>query len=199
MTLTFHTLICSISCLQLTTFRSQASRVSEKSTVFNFSYRKACYQIWPGCKLGQGQPWVNIWKNYDGLESQMLHTKFCGNLSTGFGVENFWKVFTIYGCGSHLGHVTSIMFMDFHFLVSESFHTKFSSERHKILIFVCTRPLAKVKKWPWPSILTYLHKFNKMSAPTNFQVTCCNSFWKIHCFHFPYRKAYVTKIDLAVK
>ena len=23
-----------------------------------------------------------------------------------------------------------------------------------------------------------------MSAPTNFQVTGCNSFWKIHCFHF---------------
>ena len=28
------------SCLYLTTFRSQASMVSEKSTVFTFSYRK---------------------------------------------------------------------------------------------------------------------------------------------------------------
>ena len=38
------------------------------------------------------------------------------------------KVFTIYGHGGHLGHVTRIMFTNFHFLVPESFHTKFSSE-----------------------------------------------------------------------
>ena len=36
-----HTFIISISCLHLPTFRSQASIVSEKSTVFTFSYRKA--------------------------------------------------------------------------------------------------------------------------------------------------------------
>ena len=36
-----HTFMKSISCLYLPTFRSQASIVSEKSTVFNFSYRKA--------------------------------------------------------------------------------------------------------------------------------------------------------------
>ena len=27
-----------------------------------------------------------------------------------------------------------------------------------------------------------------MSAPPTFQVTGCNSFWKIHCFHFPIEK-----------
>ena len=36
--------------------------------------------------------------------------------------------FIIYGGGGHLGHVTSIMSSDFHFLVPESFHTKFGSE-----------------------------------------------------------------------
>ena len=36
-----HTFMKSISCLNLPTFRSQASIVSEKSTVFTFSYRKA--------------------------------------------------------------------------------------------------------------------------------------------------------------
>ena len=36
-----HTFIKSLSCLYLPTFRSQASIVSEKSTVFTFSYRKA--------------------------------------------------------------------------------------------------------------------------------------------------------------
>ena len=32
--------------------------------------------------------------------------------------------YTLYGHGGHLGHVTSIMSSDFHFLVSESFHKK---------------------------------------------------------------------------
>ena len=36
-----HTFMKSISCLYLPIFRSQASIVSEKSTVFTFSYRKA--------------------------------------------------------------------------------------------------------------------------------------------------------------
>ena len=36
-----HTFIKSFSCLYLPTFRSQASIVSEKSTVFTFSYKKA--------------------------------------------------------------------------------------------------------------------------------------------------------------
>ena len=36
-----HTFMKSISCLYLPTFRAQASVVSEKSTIFTFSYRKA--------------------------------------------------------------------------------------------------------------------------------------------------------------
>ena len=40
----------------------------------------------------------------------------------------FEGVFTIYGRGDHLGHVTSIMSSDIHFLVHESFDTKFSSD-----------------------------------------------------------------------
>ena len=36
----------------------------------------------------------------------------------------FCRVFTLYGHGGHLGHVTSIMSSDFHFLLPESFHTK---------------------------------------------------------------------------
>ena len=60
----------------------------------------------------------------------MLHTKFHGNRPTGSGEEGFWRGFTIYGHGGHLGHVTSIMSSDFHFLVPESFHSKFGSDRH---------------------------------------------------------------------
>ena len=58
----------------------------------------------------------------------MLHTKFHGNHPSGSG--DFLRVFTIYGRGGHLGHVTSIMSSDFYFLVPESFHTKFGSDRH---------------------------------------------------------------------
>ena len=59
----------------------------------------------------------------------MLQTNFLGNQSAGSGVEDFLRVFTIYGHGGHLGHVTSIMSSNFHFLVPESFHAKFGSEQ----------------------------------------------------------------------
>ena len=51
-------------------------------------------------------------------------TKFRGNPPAGYGV------FSIHRRGGHLGHVTSIMSSDFHFLVPESFHTKFGSDRY---------------------------------------------------------------------
>ena len=59
----------------------------------------------------------------------MLHTKFHGNRPAGPGEEDFQRVFTIYGRGGHLGHVTRIMSTNFHILVPESFHTKLSSEK----------------------------------------------------------------------
>ena len=36
----------------------------------------------------------------------MLHTKFRGNRPAGSEEEDFLRVFTVYGCGGHLGHVT---------------------------------------------------------------------------------------------
>ena len=60
----------------------------------------------------------------------MLHTKFRGNRPAGSTEENFRRIFTIYGHVGHLGYVTSIMLSDFHFLVPESFQTKFGSDRH---------------------------------------------------------------------
>ena len=60
----------------------------------------------------------------------MLHTKFRENRPAISGEEDFLRVFTIhvYVHGGHLGNGTGIMSSDFHFLVPESFHTKFSSE-----------------------------------------------------------------------
>ena len=60
----------------------------------------------------------------------MLNTKFRGNQPAGSTEEDFQRIFTIYGRVGHLGHVTSVMLSDFHFLVPESFHTKFGSYRH---------------------------------------------------------------------
>ena len=57
----------------------------------------------------------------------MLNTKFHGNRPAGSG--DFLRVFTTYGHSGHLGHVSSIMSSDFHFLVPECFHTKFGSDR----------------------------------------------------------------------
>ena len=60
----------------------------------------------------------------------MLHIKFRGNRPAGSTEEDFRRIFTKYGRVSHLGHVTSIMLSDFHFLVPESFHIKFGSDQH---------------------------------------------------------------------
>ena len=38
----------------------------------------------------------------------MLHTKFRENRPAGSGEEDFLRVFTIYGRGGHLGHVTQM-------------------------------------------------------------------------------------------
>ena len=59
----------------------------------------------------------------------MLHTKFRGNRPAGSGEDDFCRVFSIYGPSGHLGHVTSIMSSDYHFLVPESFHKKFGLNR----------------------------------------------------------------------
>ena len=48
----------------------------------------------------------------------MLHTMFQGHWSFGSGEEDFFKVFTIYGHGSHVGHVTQLICINFHFLFS---------------------------------------------------------------------------------
>ena len=96
-----HNFINSSSCLHLPFFRSQAAIVSEKSTVFTFSYRKAevtkfdlaikrswstkDHHLYKLCRA-----WVPV-----------LHANFQDHRTSGSGV-----VFTIYGRGGHLGHET---------------------------------------------------------------------------------------------
>ena len=55
----------------------------------------------------------------------MLHIKFRGNPPIGSGEEDFLRVFTIYGCGGHLGHVTQISQTNFRSPYPWRFHIKF--------------------------------------------------------------------------
>ena len=55
----------------------------------------------------------------------MLHTKFRGNRPAGSGEEDFLKVFTIYGHGGHLGHVTRSIYTNFGSSFPRRLHIKF--------------------------------------------------------------------------
>ena len=55
----------------------------------------------------------------------MLHTKFHGHGSTGSGEEDFFKVFNIYGHGSHVDHVTQLICINFHSYSPSRFHMNF--------------------------------------------------------------------------
>ena len=60
----------------------------------------------------------------------MVHTKFCGNRPAGSRKKIFEGFLPYMGVSAILVYVTSIMSSDFHFLVPESFHKKFGSDRH---------------------------------------------------------------------
>ena len=55
----------------------------------------------------------------------MLHTKFHENRFAGSGEEDFLVVFTIYGRGGHLGHVTWISLSNFRLTYPWMLHIKF--------------------------------------------------------------------------
>ena len=55
----------------------------------------------------------------------MLHTKFRENRPAGSGEEDFWRVFTIYGRGGHLGHVTQMPRTNFCSPYPRRLHIKF--------------------------------------------------------------------------
>ena len=53
----------------------------------------------------------------------MLHAKFRGNRPVGSG-EDFLRVFTIYGRGGHLGHVTKMLRTNFRSPYPRRLHIK---------------------------------------------------------------------------
>ena len=135
----------------------------------------------------------------------MLHTKFRGNLPACSGEEDFGRVFTIYGHGSHLGHVTSIMSSDFHFLVPESFHTKYGSDltvvSEKIqfeFLYVHDLGPRSSNDLDLQYSHTFIYSFRCLLIPT-FRSLAAIASEKSTVFTFSYRKAQVIKFDLAVK
>ena len=76
--------------------------LSVRSSVF--PYKILGDQILPLRKIDQGQPRIKISTFFVVLSYPLLHNKFQGHRSLGYG-ENF-KVFTIYGRGDHVGHMT---------------------------------------------------------------------------------------------
>ena len=55
----------------------------------------------------------------------MLHAKFQDHRTSGSGEEDFLKVFTIYGHGGHLGHVTWTIYINFRSPSPRRRHIKF--------------------------------------------------------------------------
>ena len=55
----------------------------------------------------------------------MLHIKSRGHWPSGSGEEDFLRVFTIYGRGGHLGHVTKTICTNFHSRLLRGLHMKF--------------------------------------------------------------------------
>ena len=55
----------------------------------------------------------------------MLHTKFPENRPAGSGEEDFLRVFTIYGGGGHLGHVTWTIYINIRSPFLRRLHIKF--------------------------------------------------------------------------
>ena len=131
---------------------------------------------------------------------------FRGNRPAGSGEEDFLRVFTIYGHGGHLGHVTSIMSSDFHFLVHESFQLKklvqigtVASEKIQFeFLYVHDLGPRSRNDLDLQYSLTFIKSFRCLLLPTLRSLAAIVS-EKATVFTFSHRKAYVDKFDVAVK
>ena len=59
------------------------------------------------------------------LETPMLHAKFQDHRTSDSGEEDFLKVFTIYGRGGHLGHVTWTIYTNLSSPFPRKLHIRF--------------------------------------------------------------------------
>ena len=98
---------------------SQDAIISKVSIIVTFSHIKD-----EVAKFDLAVKYVNINTRFSfeqNIMSLNLHTKFHRNRPTGSWKQDFFlNIYTIYGHGSHLGHVTSII-INFHFLVPQNY------------------------------------------------------------------------------
>ena len=170
-------------------FRSQAAKVLKN---LQFSLFPIDKPMLPNLDLAVKYVKVNLRSSYEQTMMGRSHLmrryqvswKSVHQFLRGRFLKGFFFSFTIYGRGSHFGHVTSIMSINFHFLEPESLHIKFGFDwpsgfwEKPVLSFICNWLWVKVKKWPWTSILTYVHFFSW------FQVTGCKCSQKSTFFPF---------------
>ena len=106
----------------ITIFWPKHSKLSMKSNLLAFSH------IWPCHKKGQRQPKVIKWTILVELEYLMLYSMFQDHQSISSREEVFFLIFSMYGHGSHLGHVTQLIYINFHSHSPICYHMDFGSK-----------------------------------------------------------------------
>ena len=99
------------------------------------------------------------------------------------GSGDFWKLFTIYGCGSNVDHVTKPICVNFHFCTPKIFHMVFVSKQLNSFWenqVTCGKGLRMTLTFD-PHVGSLDHF---VDASTNFEIIGCNSFGKMNYFHF---------------
>ena len=102
--------IYSFTWLHLPIFTSQTKIL----LFYLFSFKSLKDQMWPCCKMSQGQPRVIILVNLMILKFLMLQTKFQGHQPTYSREENFWRIFTVYWYGAIFGLLSQTSLSNFH-------------------------------------------------------------------------------------
>ena len=89
-------------------------------------YKSIRDQIWPCCKIGQGQPRVIIWIKYDWPRVPNATYQATMSLAFWFWRRKYLKGFLPYMArGGHLGHVTQTPQTKFHSPIPLRLHMKF--------------------------------------------------------------------------
>ena len=125
------------------------------------SDNSAFLHIWPSCKKSRSDKGHHL-NNLGSTMVPYATHQVPRSLFHWFRRRRFLKVFTIYGRGGHLHHVTQLICMIFHSYSPVSFHLHlgfkwFNSEKKQVLMLKSEWSLAKVQEWLWLLILILLH------------------------------------------
>ena len=102
--------------------------VSQDHWSSGFPYKMLSCKIWHYGNKGLGQLRIMV-LNIKGFGLWCFKSRFI-KIGPLFPGKKIIKCFTIYGHGSHLGHVNRSLFMSCHFFIPKSLHTKFGWKWH---------------------------------------------------------------------